>query len=149
MTRPIGEHPIGGVSYTDAEAVAAVNAWRNHTFNVNPGPVLIAGATPQSVLVIPVSVPEDGVYEAVGTLFCTGTNQGTQYRIDFEVDGAAGSPSPFADVGIANGVYAFGGGFGPVPLTAGPHVFELLVSQPGGGGTLTMSFAYVAVYRTS
>jgi hypothetical protein len=134
-----GRDGAGGI--TEAEAIAAMNEWREYGSDARFTPLSPAGATPESYLLTVTPVLTAGVYRLIPIMFATGSQAGTQLQMDLTIDAVPIGP-------ILTEASVNGGGFllSSVPdqdWTAGDaaHTFEFLIAQPGGPGTVTARVA--------
>jgi hypothetical protein len=151
MTRPIGGAPAGGggappPAYTDAQAVAAVNVYRNWHGAVQAVPLPLAGPTLVLFATLAWTVPEVGVYGFQNSVLATATSANAQFQAEIRVDGVPQGGPLFA-FGVAGGVQTFAALPFSMPLSVGPHVTEIYVAQPTSPGTTTALGAFIQTER--
>lgn len=163
MTSVIGSTPIGGgggPTYTDAQAIAAVNAWADKRYKLD---TTLASATGvfASYMVIdtavdggPIAAPgplAGGLYSVAINAVAGGLSASAGSQIEFQLLVDAGAftlQGPLESIGLAGGRWAFSAS--PIilpPLAPGNHTFDLSFRQPGGPGTVEILTASLAIKR--
>lgn len=146
MTALIGLRTIGaGGGYDNAQAVAAVNVWRNWHAFANAAPVVL-GAAPVTLASVTFNVPEAGVYRFFPFASVTADSANSLVRLEIFLDGAPRGSVLFS-FGVANAVQGFTGAPYEGPLAVGNHTVRLDGSQPASPGVVTALVSSIQAER--
>jgi hypothetical protein len=133
--------------FTDADAVAAVNAWRQYGQVSRFTPLTPAGATPELYLSATTPVLAAGLYRVSEVLFVVGSAAGTDLDARISVDGFFLNPLLTAAT-VAGGGFLLSG-LPDQDWTAGAaaHTIEMFIAQSGGPGTVSALVGSIAWER--